>query len=169
MDTSNRNFEQILLINRTLPVVVLTMNLSIDGRIAPILGASQTLSEPATKEVVVYAECGGEWVNQTPRQVSRMGVDGSTPGDIHNSDSIENSSSPVLIGIFSTSSPCGLNASLQVANKRQSTSPTLVKNGQKLDAVIDGKLPDDLDAASVFSKVIGHKPSNGSSGDLYLL
>ena len=33
---------------------------------------------------------------------------------------------------------------------------------QKLDDVVDGKLPDDLDYMSIFSKVIGDKLSNGS-------
>ena len=47
-------------------------------------------------------------------------------------------------------------------------SPLLDSNTQKLDAVVDGKLPDDLDSASIFSKVIGHKISDGSSNDLYL-
>ena len=36
-----------------------------------------------------------------------------------------------------------------------------------MDAAIDGKLPDDLDSASIFSKVIGQKISDGSRGDLY--
>ena len=44
----------------------------------------------------------------------------------------------------------------------------MVGNTQKLDAVIDRKLPDDLDSASIFRKVIGHNLSDGSSGDLYL-
>ena len=39
---------------------------------------------------------------------------------------------------------------------------------QKLDAVVDGKLTDDLDSASIFSEAIGHKISDGSSNDLYL-
>ena len=68
-----------ILINRTIPVVVPTMNLRIDKRIAPLVVAPQTLLIPATKEVVVDAALGGAWINSTPRQVSRTGVDGSTP------------------------------------------------------------------------------------------
>ena len=49
VDTSNRNFQQKLLSNRTLPIVVPTMNPRIDNRIAPIGGAYQTFSTPATK------------------------------------------------------------------------------------------------------------------------
>ena len=45
----------------------------------------------------------------------------------------------------------------------------MVGDTPKLDAVIDGNLPDDLDSASIFSKVIGHKLSDSSSSDIYLL
>ena len=36
-----------------------------------------------------------------------------------------------------------------------------------MDAVFDGKFPDDIDSASIFSKVIGHKLSDGYIRDLY--
>ena len=48
-DTSNGNFEQKLLSNRTLPVVVPTMNPRIGDRIVPIGGASQTILTLVTK------------------------------------------------------------------------------------------------------------------------
>ena len=48
-DTSNGNLQQNLLSNQTLFVVVPTINPRIDNKVAPIGGASQTLSTPATK------------------------------------------------------------------------------------------------------------------------
>ena len=39
--------------------------------------------------------------------------------------------------------------------------PGLGRNTQKLDAVVDGKFPDDLYSASIFSKLIGNKLSDG--------
>ena len=51
--------------------------------------------------------------------------------------------------------------SLQVANKRKSTSSGLGRNTQKLDAVVDGKLPDDLNSTSIL------KLSDGSRDDIY--
>ena len=44
----------------------------------------------------------------------------------------------------------------------------MVGNTQKWDAVVDINFPNDMDSASIFSKVIGHKLSDGSSNDLYL-
>ena len=123
---------------------------------------------PATKEVIADAASGSAWVNKTPRQVRRSEVDGSTPGYIGHAVSVEHALSPFLILIFGPLPPYGLNMILQVANKWQSTSPALVGNIQKLDVVIYGKLHGDLDCASIFSKVIGHKLSNGSRNDLYL-
>ena len=55
----------------------------------------------------------------------------------------------------------------ELGNKQQSTSLGFVGQSQKLDAVVDEILPDDLDLTSIFSKVIGHKLSNSSSRDLY--
>ena len=65
--TSNRDFEQNLLSNRTVPVVFLTMNPSINQRIAPFVVAPQTLLAPATEEVVTDTALGGAWTNRTPR------------------------------------------------------------------------------------------------------
>ena len=73
-----------ILSNWTIPVVVPTMNLRIDKRIAPLVVAPQKLLTPATKEVVVDAALGGAWINSTPRQVSRTGGNGSIPCDIRN-------------------------------------------------------------------------------------
>ena len=102
----------------------------------------------------------------TPRQVIRVGVNGSTPCDIHNDISVKNSPCPVLVGKIDTSPPFVFNDIMQVSNKRQSNPPSLVGNTQKLDAFVDKKFPGDLDSASIFRKVIGHKLSEGSSGDL---
>ena len=112
MGTSNGNCEQKLLSNRTLPVVVLTINPRIDDIIAPLGGASQALLIPATKEVVTDVASGGVWVNRSPQQVIQMVVYGSTPGDICNSISVEHAPSPVLIGSVTSSPPCGLSGIL---------------------------------------------------------
>ena len=144
------------------------MNPRIDQRIAPLVVEPQKLLTAETKEVVTDATLGGAWVNMNPRQVIQTVVDGSTPGKIGHSVSVEHTPSPVTIEVFGTYPPCGLNRSLQVANKPQPTPPALVWNTQKLDAVVDPKFPADLDYASIFSKVIGHKLSNSSSDDLYL-
>ena len=50
--TSNVNFGQKLLSNRIIPVVVPTMNVRINQRIAPIVMVPHMILAPATKEVV---------------------------------------------------------------------------------------------------------------------
>ena len=161
-------FEPKKLSNHTIPVVVLTMQLSIDQSIAPVVVAPQTLLTPATKEVVADAASDGAWVNRTPQQVIRTGVDGSTPGNIGHAVNVKHAPSPAFIVIVATSPPCGLDGILQVANKWQFTSLALVGNTQNFDAVIDRNFHYDLDSASISGKVIGHKLSGGSIYDLYL-
>ena len=129
--------------------------------------APQTLLVPVTKEVTANAAPGGAWVNMTLRQIIRTGVGGSTQGDIHNAVGVVEPPYQILIRIVYTSPSCELNANHQVANKRKYTPLGLVGKTQILDAVVDGKLPEDLDSASIFSKVIGHRLSDGSCGDLY--
>ena len=55
-----------------------------------------------------------------------------------------------------------------MTKKRKSISPGLGGNTQKLNDVTDGKFPNDLDYASIFSKVISHKLSDNYTNDLYL-
>ena len=89
------------------------------------------------------------------------------PKSVFNAVIVEHAPSPLLNVIDATFTPCGLSGSLKVAKKRQSMSPGLGGNTQKLDTAIDGKLPNNLESESIFRKVIGHKLSYGSIGGLY--
>ena len=61
--TSNDNFEQKSLSNRTLTVFVLMFKSRIDYMIAPIGADSQALLTPTTKEAVMDTVSGDTWVN----------------------------------------------------------------------------------------------------------
>ena len=166
-DTSNVNFQQKLLSNRTLPTVVPTMDPRIDYRIETVGGSSQTLLIPATKEAVEVAAYGSPWIDQTLRQVIQTGVSRSTPGDTGSAIRSKPATSQFLIGNPTISPAFGIIRILQNGKKQQSTSTKEVRNAQTLDTVVDEKLPDDQDYASFFSKVIGRKLSQGSRDDLY--
>ena len=97
-----------------------------------------------------------------------MGVNKITPGKHFNAVSVVEPYSLVLIVVVGTYPPCGLNLIQQVANKHQSTSPGLVIQSQKLDAIVDVELPNDLDLTSIFSKIISHKLSDGPRRDVYI-
>ena len=125
-------------------------------RVAPIILAPQNLLTPSTKEVITDTASVSVWINRTLRQVIRKGVDRSTPGDICN-----------FVSVVEPPSPIFLHVSQEVGNKRKSTSLGLVRNSQKLDAVVDRKLTDDINLTSILSKFVGHKLSNGSRGDIY--
>ena len=153
---------------RTIPVFPPPANPGIGQGVVTNILDPQTFLTPATKEVVADAALSGVWIHRTPRQVSRRVVDGITPGDICNAIEIVETSSPVLIGIIGTYPLCGLNLSQKVGNKRQYVSPGLVRQYQKFDSIVDRKLSNDRDLASIFSKVIGDKLSDGSIWDLYM-
>ena len=123
--TSNGNFEQKILSNLTIPVVVLTVKLKIEQMIA-----LEMLFTPVTEEVEADTSSGGAWVNMTPQQLVQAGFDGSTPENIRHAVSVIEPSCPVLIGIVVTFPPFVLNASYQVANKWRSSPPDLVRHTQ---------------------------------------
>ena len=167
-DTSNVYWQQKLLSNRTLLVVVPKMNPRIDNRISPIGGAYQTLLTPATKEVVTGVVHRGTWVNWTQGQVIQIVRGGSTPGSTSIDVRFSPAPSPVLIVSPTISPSYGISGSLQVGKKQQSTYPDKVRNVPKLDTVVDGNFPDDQYSASIFIKVIGSEISHGSRDGLYL-
>ena len=105
--TSNRVFEQKILIFRTISVLPPPTN----PGIAEIVLTSPTLLTPATKEVVADAASGGAWKSRNMQKVSRTGVDGRTSGRIDNVVGIVETSSPDMIGIIGTAPPCGLDLS----------------------------------------------------------
>ena len=65
------------------------MKPGIDQGIVTIILDPQTLLAPATKEVVTDAALGVAWINRTPQQVIRTGVNIITPGNIHNDVSVK--------------------------------------------------------------------------------
>ena len=140
----------------------LPTNPGIDQWIAAIRFTPQTLVSNVTKKIVADAASSGAWTYSTLQQVSRTGVDGRNPVDIFNAIGIIEPYSPVLIGIIGISSPCGLKVIQEVSNKRQSTSPGLARQYQKLDAVLDGKFSEHQYLTSILSKVISDKLSGGS-------
>ena len=115
-----------------------------------------------------YAASGDAWTSRTPRRVSRTGVNGIPPGRIENCIGVVETSSPDLIVIIGTATPCGLNLSQDVGDIQQSTFPGLVRQSQKLDTVVDGKFSDNHGETSIFSMVLCDKFPDSSSQDIYM-
>ena len=128
------------------------MNPGIDQGIALIILAPQTLFAPAMKEVVVYMASGSVSVHRTPRKLRSTDIDGSTPGGICNAVSFFELYYRFMIGTVGNSPPCGINMSYDVGNKWQSTSPGLVRQSQKLDAVFDKKFFADINLTFISAR-----------------
>ena len=93
------------------------MDLSIDNRVAMIVGGPETLSTPATNKLVVDTAHGDAWLNRTPRHVSQTVRDGSTPGDTGMDVRSKPAPSPVIIGSTNIYPAFGLSGSLKVRKK----------------------------------------------------
>ena len=148
---------------RTIPVLPPPTN----PGVAVIKLTPQTLLMPATKEIVLGDDPGDVWKSRTPWRFIRTGVNGRTPGGIDSSIIIVETSSPDIIGIIGNTPPCSLNLRQGVGDIWKSTSPGLVRQSQRLYAAVDGKLSNNSDSTSIFSKIIGEKISNSSSQDPY--
>ena len=111
---------------RTIAILPIAMNLGIDQGIALNILKPQTILTTSRKGVITDVALDGASINRNLQQVSRTGVNRSTPGVIYDYFRVVGPSSPVLVGIVGTSPPCGLNVIQEVGNKRQSTSPGLV-------------------------------------------
>ena len=125
-------------------------------RIYTIELAPQMLLTPAVQEIFVGADYSNAWTSRTTWQISRNGVDVSTPftTQIHSemrktttSDSSNNSGARIIIVISGTSNAKNSGDLWRsgVGNNRQSASRNLSKYN-KLDAAIDGKFTNNLDA-----------------------
>ena len=165
--TSNRNFQQKVLSNRTHPIITLTIDPLILDMVATCGGTPCALITPTTKEVIMDAACISTRVLRTPGHVSRMSRYGTTP---RNGDVVVRSSRynrPVLIGGIGVPQTMGNSGSQDILKNWKSTSPSLGRNAQKFDASVDGSLINDGDFVSIFIKVLGHKLVDSISADIY--
>ena len=80
---------------------------------------------------------------------------GTTPCDCNVSLRSPRDNVLVLIGGIDAPLTMLNSESLNVLNKRQSTSPSVTRNTQKFDAYVDGNLDDDRDSTSILRKVLG--------------
>ena len=78
-DTSNGYLKQKLLSNRTLPIIVMTMDPKIDDRIATCGESPHNMAITLTTEVISDAARRSAQVLWTPRHASRTVRDGTTP------------------------------------------------------------------------------------------
>ena len=154
--------------NQTLPIITTTIDPLIRDKVATSGASLHKLATPQTTEVITYAACSSLWIIWTPRYISWPGSDGTAPGDCDISVRSPWTNSPVLIGGNGVPSTRGHSGSLQKFNKRKSTVSEKIRDTQTFDASIDGKLANDGDYTSIFSKVIGRELSHSYSTDLYL-
>ena len=83
--------------------------------------------------------------------------------------SSDSSVTSIPIGTSDTTAvpPCVLKVSLKIDNIRQSATPDF-RDSNKLDAAIDGNLPNNLVAPPIFTDILSEKLSYSSRRDVYM-
>ena len=133
----------------------------------PVLLLPQIIMIPAVKKIFADATSGNLWTNRTPQKLSRMGVNGTTPGIIGHACGISETSSLDLIGIIgATASPYGLNKIQKIWNIWKSIFLDL-RHSNKLDTSIHRQFANNLVVPPIFSELIGDKLPDGSIRDIY--
>ena len=102
---------------------------------------------------------------RTPRDVSRMGRDGTTPGYGNTSVEAARLTFPVQICHSNTDSP-SRTGNQEIINPRGAVSPQWIRNAEKLKASINGFFAEDRGPTPIFSKVVGWKFTEDSSSDV---
>ena len=129
----------------------------IDNRVVTYGASPHKFATPQTEEVITDTACSSACVPRNPRHVSQTGRDCTTPGDCNIYVRFPWNKFPVLTGGIGVLPTRGHIGSLDVLNKRQSTSPSASRNNQKFDASVDRNLANDGYSKSIFSKLIGRE------------
>ena len=120
-DTSNKNLQQKLLSNWTLPIITTTIEPWISDRIATCGGTPHVLPTHTTKGVITDAARSSPLFLRTPGYVRKTGRYGTTP---RNGDFVVGSpwdNRPFMIGVIISPPTMGNSASQEIIKKRQST------------------------------------------------
>ena len=165
-NTTNRNYPQKLLINRTLPIIIPLIDLHIADGVAAGIGTTHAHQTSSSKMIVTDAAHSGARVFRTPRGVSRTGRDGTTPWDGNTSKRSLMFNYLVLIGGGTTVSP-NRTGSQEIISPKGPTGPVEVRNAQIFHTSIHGDLTKNGDPKPTLSKVIGRKLSHNYSTDIY--
>ena len=133
----------------------------VDDRVENSGATPLKLATTQTTEVITYAV-------HIRAHVGLTGRDGTTQGKCNAAVRSPWGNSWVLIRDIRFPLTRGNSGSLDVLNKRKSTSPSISRNNQKFDAFVDENFANDWYSMSIFSKVIGHKLSHSPRADIYL-
>ena len=120
-DTSNGNLKQILLSNRTLPIITITIDPRIPDMVETCGGTPHAIVTLTTKEVITDVAQSSSRVVRIPGHVNKTGKDGTTLGKCDVSVRSPRPNFPVIIIDTTISPACGIIGSLEILNKHGST------------------------------------------------
>ena len=163
--TNNGNYPQKLLINWTLPMIIVPIDPKIADGVADGRGTTHALQTHASKVIIADTARSGARILRNPGGVSWTDRYRTTPQYGNTSISSPRLTYPVLIGGGTIVSPTST-GSQYIINLRGSISPQEVRDAQPLDTSINEIYSKHRDPTSTWSKVIGRKFSDKSSSNV---
>ena len=165
-DTTKANYQQKLLINRTIPVIILPIDPPIVGGVAESIGTLHACQRIVSKKIGTDAACSGTRVLLDPTVVNRRDTYRTIPRDRNTSRSLPRLTSPVRIGGGTSVSP-DRTESKEISSPCGPISPVKFRNSQPFHTSINGNSSEHRYPMPNFSKLIGRKLSENSSADVY--
>ena len=153
-DTTNGNYPQKLVINRTLPMIILTTDPQISVGVAADRCPTYARQMPVSEVIVTDTARSGARIFRTPTDVIRTYRDRTTPRYGNTPIITPRLTSPVLIGGGTTVLPTR-NGIQEIISPKGPIGSVEVSNAQMFSTSINGNSSEKGDPTSTFSKVIG--------------
>ena len=164
-DTTNTNYRQKLLINQTIPVIILPNDPPIVDGVAASRWTFHVRQTIALKEIVTNAACSGARVLSYTVVINQKYTNRKIPRDGKTSRSPPRLTTPLRIGGGPSISPTRT-GNQDIGSPSESIGPVKVRNAQPLHTSINGISSKHRYPAPTSSKVIGCKLSDESSANI---
>ena len=166
-DTTNGNYPQKLLFNRTLPMITPPIEPRIADGVAAGIGTTQEPYKISPKVIVTDAARSGAHVFRNPADVSHMETDRKIPKDGNTSIRYPMLTYLVMIGGGTTVYPTRTGRQ-NIISPKGPTGSVEVKNAQPLHTFINGNSAKNGYPKATLSKVISQELSDDPSANIYL-
>ena len=160
-DTTNGNYPQKLLFNRTLPMITPPIEPRIADGVADVRGTTHARQTIALKVIVTNTARSSARVFRDIADVNKKDMDGTIPQNIINSRRYPRLNSPVLIGGGTTISPTRM-GSQDISSPKGPTNSVEVRNSQIFHTSINRNSAENGDPTPAFGKIIGRELSHES-------
>ena len=165
--TTNGNYQQKILINQTLPMIITPIDPQISDEVAAGRGTTHARQTISSKVILTDTVHSGAHVFRNPTDISRMDTDGTIPQDGNTSIRSPRLTSPVLIGGGTTVYPTRT-VGKDIIIPKGPTGYVEVRNDQPFHTSVNGNSDENGDTTPTLSKAIRKEESDDPSANIFL-